>query len=398
MYGQEFEFFDLLDIFKNRQEVEGGTGECVAVYDYTDFNMRWIEPPIPIYYVSTLDENGNSNVAPISLGTCCWGEHPWGRHYYTLGVQHSRNTNRNLKLNKECVISYANARQLRESTIACCPLPYGISEMDVANFTPLPSKKVKPAGIKECISNMEARVIDQVEVSNTTIFVVEIVGMSVDKEALDRDRHSKYQLGIGGTDLVFEMSLTGSPARMNYGLIDQNKILPCPSTIGDEKEWKGTFESWMASELHRGRITKKEYKKLLLLNKNWIRNADPVGNGEVKKELTELLKEMIWRPIKDNDYVRKNDVQARKEHNYVRNSVGYYDFTHELMEVTGKDAAKFLDRMLVGGVSKIKTTQAKYMTMLNKDGVIIDDVIVFRPEEDKYWVSTLKIDKMFLWF
>ena len=129
--------------------------------------------------------------------------------------------------------------------------------MDVANFTPLPSKKVKPAGIKECISNMEARVIDQVEVSNTTIFVVEIVGMSVDKEALDRDRHSKYQLGIGGTDLVFEMSLTGSPARMNYGLIDQNKILPCPSTIGDEKEWKGTFESWMASELHRGRITKK---------------------------------------------------------------------------------------------------------------------------------------------
>lgn len=397
MYGQEFKYFDLLEIFKNREEVEG-TGECVDVYDYTDFNMRWIEPPIPIYYISTLDEFGNSNVAPISLGTCCWGEHPWGRHYYTLGVQHTRDTNRNLKLNKECVISYANARQLKESTIACCPLPYGISEMDVTKFTPLPSKKVKPAGIKECISNLEARVINEVEVSNTTIFVVEIVGMSVDKEALDRDRHTKYQLGIGGTDLVFEMSLTGSPARMNYGLIDQNRILPCPSTIGDEKEWKGTFESWMTSELHRGRMTKKEYKKLLLLNKSWIRNSDPVANGEVKKELTELLKEMIWRPIKDNDYVRKNDVQARKEHNYVRNSVGYYDFTHELMEVTGKDAAKFLDRIMVGGVSKIKTTQAKYMTMLNKDGIIIDDVIVFRPEEDKYWVSTLKIDKMFIWF
>ena len=47
MYGQEFKFFDLLEIFKNREEVEG-TGECVDVYDYTDFNMRWIEPPIPI--------------------------------------------------------------------------------------------------------------------------------------------------------------------------------------------------------------------------------------------------------------------------------------------------------------------------------------------------------------
>ena len=79
MYGQEFEFFDLLDIFKNRQEVEGGTGECVAVYDYTDFNMRWIEPPIPIYYVSTLDENGNSNVAPISLRNLLLGRASMGK-------------------------------------------------------------------------------------------------------------------------------------------------------------------------------------------------------------------------------------------------------------------------------------------------------------------------------
>ena len=70
MYGQDFKFFNLLDIFKNREKVEG-TGECVDVYDFTDFNMRWIEPPIPIYYISTLDEFGNSNVAPISLGTCC---------------------------------------------------------------------------------------------------------------------------------------------------------------------------------------------------------------------------------------------------------------------------------------------------------------------------------------
>lgn len=397
MYGQDFKYFDLLDIFKNREKVEG-TGECVAVYDYTDFNMRWIEPPIPIYFISTVDERGNGNVAPISLGTCCWGEHPWGRHYYTIGVQHTRDTNRNLKLTKECVISYCNARQLKSSTIACCPLPYGISEMDVAKFTPLPSKQVKPCGIKECISNLEAKVIDMVEVSNTTIFVVEIVGMSVDRQALEDDRHTKYQLGIGGTDLVFEMSLTGSPARMNYGVIDQNRIMPCPSTIGDEKDWKGTFESWMLSELHRGRINKKEYKKLLLLNKNWIRNPDPTGNAAVKEELTDLLKDMVWRPIQDNDYERKNDVQARKEHNYIRKSVGYYDFTHELMEVTGKDAASFLDRLLVGGVSKIKPCGAKYMTMLNPNGIIIDDVIVFRPEEDTYWVSTLKIDKMFIWF
>lgn len=39
----------------------------------------------------------------------------------------------------------------------------------------------------------------------------------------------------------------------------------------------------------------------------------------------------------------KNQVDLRKEHEAVRNNVAFYDFTHELLEVTGKDAARFLD-------------------------------------------------------
>lgn len=88
----------------------------------------------------------------------------------------------------------------------------------------------------------------------------------------------------------------------------------------------------------------------------------------------------------------------RKEHEAVRQAVGIYDFTHQLLEVTGKDAGVFLDKLFVNGFSNAKVGQAKYTTMLNKEGIIEDDVIIFRLSNTCYWISTLYIDKMIAHF
>ncbi|OXS27199.1 MAG: glycine cleavage system protein T [Acetobacterium sp. MES1] len=96
--------------------------------------------------------------------------------------------------------------------------------------------------------------------------------------------------------------------------------------------------------------------------------------------------------------MRKNEAGIRKEHETIRNAVGYYDFTHQLLEVTGKDAKAFLDYIFVSSIAKAKVGEAKYTTMLNEDGVIIDDVIVFRIDDELYWVSTLYISDMIKWF
>lgn len=87
-----------------------------------------------------------------------------------------------------------------------------------------------------------------------------------------------------------------------------------------------------------------------------------------------------------------------REHDAVRKAVGIYDFTHQLLEVTGKDAGAFLDKVFVNGFSHAKVGQAKYTTMLDEDGIIRDDVIIFRMEEECYWISTLYIDKMIAHF
>lgn len=94
----------------------------------------------------------------------------------------------------------------------------------------------------------------------------------------------------------------------------------------------------------------------------------------------------------------KNDELRRIEHEAVRNSVGYYDFTHQVLDVKGKDAEDFLDKIFVNDIKNMKNTHALYTTMLNEEGKIIDDVIVFRLEADKFLISTLYIDKMIQWF
>lgn len=96
--------------------------------------------------------------------------------------------------------------------------------------------------------------------------------------------------------------------------------------------------------------------------------------------------------------MRKNDTNLRREHEAIRNEVGFYDFTHQLLEVRGKDAGSFLDKMFVNSIEKTKEGKAVYTTMLNEDGIIIDDVIVFHVKKGVYWISTLYINELIEWF
>ena len=94
----------------------------------------------------------------------------------------------------------------------------------------------------------------------------------------------------------------------------------------------------------------------------------------------------------------KNDEWKRSEHMAVRECVGYYLFTHQLMEVTGEEACKFLDYVYPNNIATLAVGRDRYTTMLNENGEIIDDVVVMRLEEDKYWVSTLYGTKADDWF
>jgi len=92
-----------------------------------------------------------------------------------------------------------------------------------------------------------------------------------------------------------------------------------------------------------------------------------------------------------------SDKNVKIEHEAVRNTAGWYYFTHQLLEITGLDAVELLDQMCTNTIYKTGVGRAKYTTILDEDGLIIDDVIIFRMEENKFWLSTLHIGRSIKW-
>ena len=67
------------------------------------------------------------------------------------------------------------------------------------------------------------------------------------------------------------------------------------------------------------------------------------------------------------------------EHHAVRTAAGLFDISHMAeIRVDGPDAAAFLDYALAGKLSAIANCQAKYSLLLNEQGGIIDDLVVYR--------------------
>ena len=68
------------------------------------------------------------------------------------------------------------------------------------------------------------------------------------------------------------------------------------------------------------------------------------------------------------------------EHHAVRKNVGMFDVSHmTVSDVTGKDTLAFLSYLLANDISKISGTSGKamYSCMLNEQGGVIDDLIVY---------------------
>lgn len=92
-----------------------------------------------------------------------------------------------------------------------------------------------------------------------------------------------------------------------------------------------------------------------------------------------------------NQNVYKYDEIKRAEHMAVRTTVGWYRFTHQLVEVCGPDAASVLDSLYTATVSGLPIGKNKYNLMLDQNGLIKDDVVIIRRGEDKFWISNLNL-------
>lgn len=286
-------------------------------YDFdkplTTENYRWIQPPLIAYLVSTCDKYGNNNVTPATLGTLICAreasENEGALYYFSFSLLCSgkedngvvsmepRHGFLNLERNKECVISYVGYEQADQSIVCNMPIPYGIDEAAVAGFTPLPSRKVQPAGIRECAVNMEAVVEHSWKLGNIyQHYICRVVGLSVHNNMIKKDEADPLRLGIMHIDPVFETAIMpteeSSAIRLYYTRMDHGSTERTSDSLGCTKEWVGTFEMWMDSEFRRGKITLEEKQKAVELHSRWKKDRNPAVNKTVKDELTALLRKI----------------------------------------------------------------------------------------------------------
>ena len=75
------------------------------------------------------------------------------------------------------------------------------------------------------------------------------------------------------------------------------------------------------------------------------------------------------------------------EHNYVRNSAGIFDVSHmNIFDFFGVEAKEFMRYVLTNDVNKIEDGSALYSVITNNEGGIIDDLIVYKFNNEKFRV------------
>lgn len=75
------------------------------------------------------------------------------------------------------------------------------------------------------------------------------------------------------------------------------------------------------------------------------------------------------------------------EHHAVRQRAGLFDLSHMgEIEVTGPQAGEALDHALVGALSRVAVGRAKYSMLCADDGGVLDDLVTYRLEEERYLV------------
>ncbi len=89
-----------------------------------------------------------------------------------------------------------------------------------------------------------------------------------------------------------------------------------------------------------------------------------------------------------------------EEHQAVRQRVGIFDISHMgQIRVSGPSAEPWLNTLLTNNLKKLKISEGQYTLLLNAQGGVIDDLIVYRRGDNEYFlvVNAAKIEEVFDW-
>lgn len=147
--------------------------------------------PRPIAFASTMDEQGNPNLAPFSFFNAFSSNPPTLVFSANRRVKDNttKDTYSNIKATREVVINVVSYKFVRKMALASIEYPADVNEFAKAGFTPLPSELVKPFRVAESPVQFECKVKDIIELGEHggagNLFICEVALMHIHDDVLD---------------------------------------------------------------------------------------------------------------------------------------------------------------------------------------------------------------------
>jgi flavin reductase (DIM6/NTAB) family NADH-FMN oxidoreductase RutF len=147
--------------------------------------------PRPICFASTIDEEGNPNLAPFSFFNVFGSKPPILVFSPARRVRDNttKHTLQNIEATREVVVNMVSYAMVQQQSLASCEYPKGVNEFEKAGFTPLKSDLVQPFRVKESPVNLECKVLDIIYTSEEggagNLIICEVVKMHINDAVLD---------------------------------------------------------------------------------------------------------------------------------------------------------------------------------------------------------------------
>ena len=149
--------------------------------------------PRPIAFVSTMDKDGNPNLAPFSFFNVFSANPPIAIFSPARRVRGNttKHTLDNVEETMECVINVVNHSILHQMNLASCEYGDGVNEFEKSGLTAIESEAVKPFRVKESPAQFECKVREIIHLGEEggagNLVVAEVVRMHFHDEAFGDD-------------------------------------------------------------------------------------------------------------------------------------------------------------------------------------------------------------------
>ncbi|MCB9204096.1 MAG: flavin reductase family protein [Flavobacteriales bacterium] len=149
--------------------------------------------PRPIAFVSTVDKDGNPNLAPFSFFNVFSANPPIAIFSPARRVKGNttKHTLDNVEETMECVINVVSYSILHQMNLASCEYEDGINEFEKSGLTAIASDVVKPFRVKESPAQFECKVREVIHLGDEggagNLVVAEVVRMHFHEDVFGED-------------------------------------------------------------------------------------------------------------------------------------------------------------------------------------------------------------------